>query len=274
MEGWNPSEGCTARCNSCRSGWVPFAWSSGIRPRRDPLIDAIGRTSDPCERPARHPPCCNPVPKFRLPQEKPICDINCYRREQYEAKMKEQCEELQKRVDQCYCYEPEMIIESLDPCRPLIVQTPPQIPPEQRFHLRDQKCKTNLIAGFFNPDDNKTNEEREREKCDPNWMTCGSNLKPYPCRGVIDYPIQRWVSEAEEARTCFRGGCEKSIYQKPEYIMKQRQLKLQRQMDQQYKMQMEMMEKEQREKYLYPSVGQCYTGACATGRCSDSPCCN
>jgi len=264
MEGWNPSLGCTVRCNGCRvGGWVPPP--AGFYARRDPYIDAVGRMDNPCDRPKRCPPCCKPEPKFRPPQEKPICDLNDYREEQAEAKMMEQWEK-QLKACPCACTPTEhcLEVECLDPNRQLLVDAQPETPPEYIFRLREQPCKTDIIAGFFNPNDNKTPEQRDRERCDRFWRSCGPNLRPYPCRGAISYPPQRWVSLAEEQRLCYPSICEGSQYIKPEFIRKQRE-------DLEQKAQEEYLKRQAQMKYDMEEWqklnGACNIPGCPTGRC-------
>jgi len=266
MEGWNPSLGCTARCNGCRNGGGWVALPPTYRARRDPYIDAVARMDNPCDRPARYPPCCKPVPKFRLPQEKPICDINNYRQEQAEAKMLEECEKYQRYQEQCNCTPLShcLQVENLDPNRQMILNPQPTPPPECIFRLREQPCKTDIIAGFFNPDDNKTIEQRERERCDRFFRNCGPNLRPYPCRGSIDYPRQRWVSLAEEQRTCYPSICEGSPYVSPEYIQKQEESLAKRAQEELLRRQIE--EQQQMEEWQKQN-GACYPPGCPTGRC-------
>ncbi|OXA42695.1 uncharacterized protein LOC110859384 [Folsomia candida] len=225
-EGRNPTLGCGFGCVGARCGWVPPPRL--VFPRRDPLIDAVGRTDNPCDRPARCPPCCKPTPKFRLPREKPECDINCYRQEQAEAKIQEYWEQRQKYLDRyCPCPPPQCEIEILDPCKyPVAVEMPEDESPENVWRLKDQPCRTNIIAGFFNPNDNVPIEEMRRRRCDPFFKSCGPDgLAPYPCRGVINSPRQAWVSLAQEQRLCVPEDCEGSPYLDPDYLAQQQQIR-------------------------------------------------
>lgn len=263
MEGYNPNLGCTVRCNGCRSGgWV--AQPPNFYPRRDPYIDAVARTDNPCDRPGRYPPCCKPVPKFRLPQEKPICDLNDYREEQAAAKMREEWEKFQKLP--CNCTPPShcLEVECLDPNRQMYIDAQPEPPPECIFRLREQPCKTDIIAGFFNPNDNKTPEQMDRERCDRYWRSCGPNLPMYPCRGAISYPPQRWVSLAEERRDCYPSICEGSQYTKPEFLQQQRETMEQRAREEQMKRQAQI--RQQMEEWQRQN-GACNIPGCPTGRC-------
>jgi len=217
--------GCTSGCRSARCGYVPNPLLSF--PRRDALVDAVGRTDNPCERPARCPDsCCKPIPKFRLPKEKPPCDINFYRKEQAESKLRDYYEQRQAYLDR-YCPQPNpIVIEHLIPEIPIQVEIPANKSPYDTWFLKEMPWKTNILAGFFNPDDNKPIEEIRRRKCDPFYRECGGNCNiPYPCRGVINCPKMVRVNLAAEQRLCIAPGCEKSEYLKPEYLAEQQHLR-------------------------------------------------
>jgi len=211
--GRNPSLGCTAGCNFPRNGWVPLPSISF--PRRDALIDAVNRMESPCDRPGRCPPCCKPVPKYGpVPESRPECNICDYREEQEEDRLKEQCEIQQKAMGDYFRGGPEGC-EGNNPIVAMQLENTPQ----NVWSLKEVGCKTDIIAGFFNPNDNLTADELERKFCDPFYRNCGPDgLAPYPCRGVIKYPPQRMVSLAEENRQCLPEICQGSKFLKPEYL--------------------------------------------------------
>ncbi|ODN03998.1 hypothetical protein Ocin01_02635 [Orchesella cincta] len=65
--------GCTST-----PGWVPYPKKI---PRRHPLIDAVGRIDDPCDRPVFQAPDWKPKPSFSAPKEgypTEICNLDDY----------------------------------------------------------------------------------------------------------------------------------------------------------------------------------------------------
>ncbi|CAL8080388.1 unnamed protein product [Orchesella dallaii] len=270
MEGYNPTLGCSFGCPKTGRSWVPYPRS--VYPRRDPLVDAVGRTDNPCDRPARCGPCCDPLPKYRRPRELPECNICCYQDEQQEAKRQEACEEYQDFVKNCcppYC--PDQIIEALDPNHPIAVQLPDQTPIEDRCIMMELPCRTNIIAGFFNPDDNKTVDEKMRERCDRTYLSCGPNLPLYPCRGVIDYPKIAWSTVGEEMNKCCNPICEDSKYCDPAFQQEQMALRRQREMAQRMEAQRQRMEEEARNRFFNPNQPH---PCCANEKFSQGPYCN
>lgn len=271
MEGYDPTVGCATGCQTLSRGWVPFP--RNFYPRRDALIDAFGRTSNPCERPARCGPCCEATPKFRLPKEQPACNLDCYREEQCRAKQQQRCEDYQKFVQNCCppppC--PEMIIEPLDPQNPIAIELEDGTPPEYQPVLRELPCRTNIIAGHFNPDDNKTPEDKLREACDRTYLSCGPNLPLYPCRGVIQYPRRIWTTLADEQNTCAQLVCQGTKYCDPEYQEQQQELKRQRLLQIQMEQQMELEAEMAKQQFFNPNtVDPC----CADMKLSQTSYCN
>lgn len=96
-----------------------------------------------------------------------------------------------------------------------------QVPPEQQWFVKEVPCRTDIIAGYFNPDDNKTPAEKLKEACDMTYLACGPNLPMYPCRGVIHYPPIRWTNAAEEANPCCQPVCQGTKYCDPEFQQQQ-----------------------------------------------------
>jgi len=273
-EGRYQGSRCISRCAGAMCGYVPAPQL--FFSRRDPLIDAVGRTDNPCDRPARCPPCCRPVPKFRLPKEHPVCDINNFREEQRASKIADYWEQVRKYQD-AYCPKcpPPIVIESLDPCNaPIGVEMPVERSPEATWFLKDQPCLTNIIAGFFNPDDNVPVEELRRRRCDPFYKACGGGgtgggqncMAPYPCRGVISSPKQAWVSLAQEQRLIPDESCEGSPYLEPEYLEAQQQLRDEMAAERKAQLAKERWEMLVRSGYKPPEP-------CCTERFSQSPYC-
>jgi len=267
MEGYNPTLGCAAGCFSC-SGWTPYPKAPT---RRDALLDAVGRTDNPCERPSRNGPCCNPMPKFRRPREKPECDINCYRQEECESKQRDACEEYQRFVKHCCPPQSGPIIEALSPDHPVQVQYEEEVPPEQQYVLQEVQCRTNIIAGFFNPDDNKTVEQKLKEQCDQTYLSCGPNLPMYPCRGVIQYPPLSWTRCSDEFNKCNKFICQGTKYCDPSYLEQQRQEMRRKECEKLMEAERSAMEEEFRNRYFNPNaVDPC----CANQKLSLTPYCN
>jgi len=271
-EGYNPTLGCGTGCRHCTT-WVPFPKAANIR--RDPLLDAVGITDNPCERPSRNNPCCNPMPKFRRPRELPLCDINCYREEQRRAKQEAACEEQRLFRENC-CPPPAsvgggMIVEALSPDHPIHVEFPDEPPPEEQYILQEIACRTNIIAGYFNPDDNKTVEQKLKEQCDQTYLSCGPNLPLYPCRGVIQYPPQVWTTVAKEMDKCGKLVCERTKYCDPAFQEQQIQEIMQRR----EKKRMQEEQKEVDEKFRSSFWNPKYVDpCCANQKLSLTPWCN
>jgi len=270
MEGYNAAAGCGAGCRGCTT-WVPFPRTVT---RRDALLDAVGRTDNPCDRPSRCNPCCRPLPKYRRPMELPICDLNCYKEEQKEAKIRDCCEKQAEFEKNC-CPPPccdGMRVESLRPCdHPICVDAKEELPPEKQLIVQEVSCRTNIIAGFFNPDDNKTSEQKLKEQCDTTYLSCGPNLPMYPCRGVIQYPPLAWTTVAKEMDKCGKIVCQGTKYCDPEFqkqLMEEKKKK-----DEQKRLEAErkQLEEEYKNNFYNPkTIDPC----CANQQLSLSPYCN
>lgn len=100
--------------------------------------------------------------------------------------------------------------------------------PENTWIMKELPCRTNIITGTFNPDDNKTPLEKLRDACDRTNCSCDAGLPLYPCRGAINAPRRIWTTLAEEMRPCDQPICEGSKFCDPCYMKEQAELKRKR----------------------------------------------
>lgn len=135
-----------------------------------------------------------------------------------------------------------------------------EVPPERQCILVERQCRTNIIAGFFNPDDNKSPDERLKEQCDCTYLSCSPGLPMYPCRAIIQYPPQQWTTVGEEMNKCGKFFCKGSKYCDPKFM--EHQLEMKRQKDLELKMhkEQEAAEEAARKEYFNPTrVHPCCT---------------
>lgn len=262
MEGYNPSAFCTlTSCAQSKRSWVPAP--GAVFPRRNALIDAYAITEDPCHPPGRCYPCRKPVPKFRMQRDFGGCDLKKFKCEQKEAQ-RQDCLQKWNRYYESLLPQPCLEVGVLDSSNPIQFETDP--PYTGRW--KEIPCKTELTAGYFNPDDNKSPEKKRAERCDPAYVNCEPELPLYPCRGIINFPRLRWVTKEEEDRQCFPADCKKGpcSYLTPEYLheLKRKRERWARE-DRQ-----KVIDEMKREQDLHDKYLGCYACPCKSGRCSET----